>query len=399
MFFRGLLAFLAVVLLAPLALYAGELTGYVALENRAFLHAPTFSEQDMNSGPSLVLEPEYYHVTSDNKNTFTFRPFAHLDSYDEKRNHWDIRQLDWLYAEDEWEARLGVSKVFWGVTESNHLVDIINQIDAVEGVDGEDKLGQPMVQFGFFKEWGSLRLFYLPYFRTRTFAGADGRLRSEKPVEEDYTTYDSDAGRWNPDVAIRYTNTFGDLDLGLAHFSGTSREPVFVERINADGQAVFNPHYDIIDQTSADIQYTKEGWLWKLEAITRTGQGRRFAAFTGGVEYTIYGIVGSNMDLGVLTEYQFDDRSGDAPGTFADNDIFAGLRLTFNDIDDTAILGGFSVDSNTQAMFTFLEAEKRIGNNWKASLDARIFSNIKHDDPEGGFRNDDHLQLTIARYF
>ena len=41
---------------------------------------------------------------------------------------------------------VGAAKVFWGTAESRHLVDIINQTDAVEDIDEEDKLGQPMVK-------------------------------------------------------------------------------------------------------------------------------------------------------------------------------------------------------------------------------------------------------------
>lgn len=385
--------------LSPVISFAGELTGFVAMDNRLFFESPSFAAQRMGSGLSLVLEPEYYHVTEDGKNTITFHPFARLDYHDEKRNHWDIRQLDIVHAQEDWELKAGISKVFWGVTESNHLVDIINQTDAIEDFDGEDKLGQPMVQLGLFKDWGRMRLFYLPYFRERTFAGQDGRLRGEKPVESDFTTYDANAKEWHPDFALRYDKTLGNWDIGIAHFSGTSREPVFIERVNADGQSILNPHYDLIDQTSADIQYTNEGWLWKLEGMTRTGQGRRFAAFTGGVEYTLYSIVESNMDLGLLTEYQFDDRSGQAPATSADNDIFAGLRLTFNDTQDTAILGGASFDNNTSGMFLFLEAERRVGNNWKIELESRIPTNIKSTAPESAIRNDSHIQLRLARYF
>ena len=393
----------AALLSALLSVIAGhasaELTGFAALETRAFFHAPAHNLQEMNNGSTLVLEPEYYHVTSDEKNIFTFRPFARIDTYDKKRSHWDVRQLDWVYAESNWEIRAGASKVFWGVAESNHLVDIINQTDAVEDADGEDKLGQPMVQLGVFRDWGNLRMFYLPYFRERTFAGVEGRLRGDKPVETDNATYDAKAKEWHPNVAARYEKALGNWDVGLAHFSGTSREPGLVAAQNADGDDIMIPHYDLIDQTSADIQYTKEGWLWKLETMTRTGQGNRFAAFTGGVEYTLYSILESDMDLGLLTEYQFDDRSSKAPGTLADNDIFAGMRLTFNDIQDTAILGGASVDNNTQATFFFVEAERRIGNSWKIELNARISANIESSDPEYGFRQDDHVQLRIAKYF
>jgi hypothetical protein len=372
----------------PFIANSGELTGFVAVENRTFFNAPVSAAQDMSSGPTIILDPEYYHVTEDNKDTITFHPFAHFDPNDGNRNHWDIRQLDWLHVGGD-----------WGVTESNHLVDVINQTDNVEDIDGEDKLGQPMVQVGMFKDWGSLRFFYLPYFRERTFAGTVDRLRGELPVETDNSTYDAKAKEWHPDFAMRYNKSLGNWDVGISHFSGTSREPTFSSIVNADGQQVLVPHYDLIDQTGTDIQYTKEGWLWKIEAMTRTGQGDRFAAFTGGVEYTLYSIIDSNMDLGLLAEYQFDDRSSRAPQTFSDNDVFGGLRLTFNDIQDTAILAGASVDNNTQATFYFIEAERRIGNSWKAELNARIFSNIESAAPESGIRKDDLIQLRLSKYF
>ena len=43
----------------------------------------------------------------------------------------------------------GVRRVFWGVAESNHLVDVINQTDAIENPDQEDKLGQPMLNLAY----------------------------------------------------------------------------------------------------------------------------------------------------------------------------------------------------------------------------------------------------------
>ena len=54
---------------------------------------------------------------------------------------------------------MGIDKVFWGVIESRHLVDYINQTDGVEDVDGEDKLGQPMINLGLQRDWGDLIFF------------------------------------------------------------------------------------------------------------------------------------------------------------------------------------------------------------------------------------------------
>ncbi len=69
--------------------------------------------------------------------------------------HWDIRELSWIHVGNGWESRVGIRKVFWGVTEGRHLVDIINQTDQVDQVDGEEKLGQPMINLSTVRDWGS----------------------------------------------------------------------------------------------------------------------------------------------------------------------------------------------------------------------------------------------------
>ena len=77
-------------------------------------------------------------------------------------------------GDGEWELRVGVDRVFWGVAESQHLVDIINQVDFVEHPDGESKLGQPMVHLTWSGDWGALELFGLSGHRARTFPGPVG---------------------------------------------------------------------------------------------------------------------------------------------------------------------------------------------------------------------------------
>ena len=94
------------------------------------------------------------------------------------------------------------------------------------------------------------------------------------------------------DFAVRSSKVFGDLDIGITHFHGTSREPRF-NRVSNGGQTVFRPQYDLIDQTGLDAQLTIGPWLWKLEAMTRSGHGDRFVAGVGGVEYTLFQIVGA----------------------------------------------------------------------------------------------------------
>ncbi|MFQ5572080.1 MAG: hypothetical protein ACE5G0_20580, partial [Rhodothermales bacterium] len=205
---------------------AGELSGFVAVDMRLFPNSPSFPEQSGNTvSPSGLFQPEYRYEWNEANDRLTVIPFARLDFDDEERRHFDLRELNWLHVGPNWDLRIGVGKVFWGVTESRHLVDIINQTDLVEDPDGEDKLGQPMLKLALLRTWGTFDLFVLPRFRERTFPGPNGRLRAAIPVDTDRPVYESSLEEWHPDLAARWSHVLGDWDIGLAHFWGTSREP------------------------------------------------------------------------------------------------------------------------------------------------------------------------------
>ena len=121
-----------------------------------------------------------------------------------------------------------MGKVFWGVTEAVHLVDIVNQTDLVESLDGEEKLGQPMIDLSLIRDWGVVDLFVLPWFRERTFPSEDGRPRFAIPIDTHDPIYESSAEQHHVDFAARWSNSIGEWDIGLSYFYGTSREPRFV---------------------------------------------------------------------------------------------------------------------------------------------------------------------------
>lgn len=393
--------------LAALALFGianaqaerSEWSGYVAVETRYFPHTPQFPDQFDGWQTSLALEPEYYRQWDDGRQSFTFKPFVRLDQRDAERSHADIRELTWLRAGDDWELRLGVRKVFWGVTESVHLVDIINQTDGVENPDTEDKLGQPMINLGLIRDWGNLDLFVLTGFRERTFPGRDGRLRSQPVVDTDLARYESAAEDKHIDLAVRWFRTLGDWDMGLAHFHGTSREPLLEPTLNAQGQTVLAPRYNIIDQTSLDLQAIMGDWLWKLEWISRDGMGDRYTAAAGGFEYTFVGAFDSAVDLGWIAEYLFDDR-GDRASTLFQDDVTLGLRVSMNDAQSTEILFGMTIDRlDTQQRFYNLEVSRRLGERMKLSIEARFNSGLDSNSPFSSLRRDDYLQAELAWYF
>lgn len=374
----------------------GEWSGNVAVEGRLFFEDALEGRQH-GSNLSLSAQPEYYIEWDNRQQSFLFAPFVRFDQGDPERSHGDIRELTWMKVAETWELRLGVRRVFWGVTESQHLVDIINQTDLVENPDGEDKLGQPMVNFAWIQDWGTVDLFWMPYFRERTFPGPEGRLRGGPPVDTDKAQYADDVGQWNKDWAVRYSHTTGDWDFGVYHFSGVSRDPDFLPVLDGRGDAILIPRYVGIDQTGLDAQATKGDTLWKLEAIYRNGQGNYFA-LTGGFEHTLYGLAESEKDLGLLIEYLWDERGDDAPVLFED-DLFLGARLTLNDADSTEVLVGVIQDLDTSARLFNIEASTRLWESWKLSLEGRYFGNFDPPRPQNGLRNDSYLQTEMAWFF
>jgi hypothetical protein len=370
--------------------------GSVGAESRWFVNSPQFPGQMSGLQNAFLATPELRYRSDDRRNLVRIVPNIRIDSRDRERNLFDLTEFSWTWIGDEWETVLGFNKVFWGVTESRHLVDIINQTDAAEDIDGEEKLGQPMFNLSTQRDWGRVSAFMLTGFRERTFPGRHGRLRTPLPVDTDNPEYESGADEFHIDLALRYSHYIGDWDVGAYLFHGTGREPRLV--LNGAGDALL-PFYDQITQLGTDLQYTRDAWLWKFEGILRSGQGKTFAASVAGFEYTIYQVGDSVADLGLLLEYLYDGRDGEAPATLFDNDVFAGARLSLNDTHDTSALIGFIVDVEDQSTSFSVEAERRIGESWKIELESRWFRNAAADNLLRFIKDDDFVMLRLRRYF
>ena len=389
------LLFSSLTLTAPLMAF--EINGHISVEGRLFAHSPLYPDQEKNNA-SIALEPEFYHAW-DKDHSITFVPFLRIDNSDSERTHFDIRELNFLLLGNPWELRIGIGKVFWGVTEFVHLVDIINQTDFLEDIEGEDKLGQPMAHLSAPTDWGVLDFFVLPYFRERTFPGRDGRLRPEVIIDTDNPLYESGAEENHVDFAFRYSQIFDFGDIGIYYFKGTSRDPLVLPSVNTKGQPVLLPYYQQMDQVGMDLQIVSGNWLWKLETLYQDNQTKSYYAATGGFEYTFVGIGDSMIDLGIITEFVYDDR-GDKATTSFEKDLLLGLRLGFNDTAGTELLAGLSYDMDSKGNVLRFETSRRITDNIKIFLEGWVFFDT---DPEDfslySIREDDFIRLQLFYYF
>ena len=384
--------------LSPLLVAAdrgGEFSGELSFEARSYLERGAYGNTGLGDF-SIILQPEYAVAWEEDRKVVSFEPFIRFSSLDDERTHGDIRELSFVGSWDLFELRIGISKVFWGVTESQHLVDVINQTDLVESPDGEDKLGQPMVNFVYVNEYGNFEFFILPYFRERTFSGYDGRFRTNLVVDGESPIYLHGDEESHIDGAIRWSHYLGGLDWAISYFEGTDREPTL--KANLIGTKLV-PVYGQSKQASLELQYVVGDWLLKSEVLSKdSDQNGNYWAMVAGFEYTFANYY-QGMDVGVLYEYLYDDR-GESSGSGLDDASFVGSRIALNDEKSLEFLVGGIVEHETGKLSNaFIESSRRINENWKWTIEGSFFAKPKSGSFLEKIKRDDYLQGSLSYFW
>ena len=343
------------------------------------------------------------YVEDDEGRSITVTPFYRFDAVDRERTRADLRDAYLLVYGDagdgEWELRLGFDRVFWGVTESRSLVDIVNQTTLTDSPGDETKLGQPMAHVTLSGDAGVFEAFAMTWHRPRTLPGRKGRLRGRAIVSNDEVSYESAAEEWHVDLAGRYANSFGPFDVGLSVFDGTSREPTL--QFTPGGLVA---HYEQIRQFGLDAQYTSGPWLLKLEAIHRSGarnlrlEEEDYAAFVTGVEYTIWSLWDTDADLSLIAEWNRDDRGRWATNTF-ENDLLLATRIGLNDEMSTEFFISVFSSLEDDSRVVSGEFKRRLDDNWFMSIEGTAYANIATSDLLHDVRRDSFIGLNLDYSF
>ncbi len=393
-----------------------EVSSRFSLESRWYPESALHPGQRSHAS-GFTAEPEFY-AEDEQGRSLTVSPFIRYDSADTRRSHVDLREAFLLlYGEagdGEWELRLGVDRVAWGVAEVRNLVDIVNQTDLIESPDEKTKLGQFMAHGTWSGDWGALELFLVPWHRERTFPGPKGRLRSVPVVDEDETTYDSAAGERHLDWAVRYSGSFGLVDLGFSYFDGQSREPALLpaEFLPIPGvgpvPTALHPHYEKIRQFGLDAQLTTGPWLLKLEGIRRLGASNRstlahpfgeeddYGAWILGGEYAFYSVFDTEAEIALLAEWHWDGRGPERATNAFENDLFLAARLALNDVESTEFTVSVVEDLDHAGRLFGFEAKRRLDDNWSLELEGTVFQGIGWaGDSLYGVRRDSFIALSL----
>lgn len=390
-----MLLFLSLLFLCTSYSSAGEISAELSIEGRFFNESPKYSDQEKEDF-TFIFKPEYTHSWNEDRDVVTVIPYFRNNTVDPEKNLIDLRELSYVGVKEKLEWRVGVSKVFWGVVESRHLVDVINQVDLVANLDLETRLGQLMINPTYFSSIGNFSYFLLPHFRERTFPGESGRLRFEIPIDNEAAEFSSNDKEKHIDHALRWSHYYGDLEWAISYFKGTDREPQF--KLNSSFDRLI-PFYVQTEQVGIELQYLKGSTLYKGEILQKDSEFVPF--YTSGIigfEHTISNIYGGK-DIGFLYEYIYDDRFENSSFGFY-NLSFMGIRFAFNDADSTEILaGGFISNHSSKVASIRLEGSKRLKNNMKLTLE---FNSVEQPDEKSllyQVKQDDYLQCKISYYF
>ncbi|ROH91872.1 hypothetical protein ED208_05710 [Stagnimonas aquatica] len=377
--------------------------------------------------------------------------FVRADAREDARSRADLREAYYEAQAGLLTTRLGARRVYWGVAESRHLVDTLNQSDLADDLDGETKLGQPMLEFVFGGETTALSLYALPGFRERRLPGPGGPIVYPFPLAPEETRIEAGAGLLHADYAARASGQFGDLDLALSWFDGIGREPdilpclrqgsgfpgtedeancallesvtaaaprrnLLTPLLQALGLAPSNaeiaaeleqrayanlvlvPVYQRERRLGLEAQYIHEALALKFEGLVRDTRSARSYAAVAGFEYNLSGLFGSAQDLGLIVEALRDTQPGLLSARY-DHEVFLGGRWSLNDVAGSQALGGVLIDSTGAGQTWSLEASRRLGDDWKLGLRLRAFTGGDPSDLANVVKDADELRLTLERYF
>ena len=366
-----------------------KVSGWLESEFRVFPHDGLYAEQ-RRTYPALGGEVRLTGAVS-GAHHWAVTGFARGDVEDGHRSHVEIREATWTWQPASWQLRAGILTNFWGVTESNRLVDVVNQRDEREAPDMDSKLGQPGVAFTAPAGGGTLEVLALTYHRPRAFGLGAGRFRPP-PTFVVEPLYESAAGRDRIDWAGRWSTRAGALDVGVSHFWGTAREP------SSRGAATAQPRYAVINQTGLDAQLTLGALLLKAEAVRRQEDGTTIGAATTGAEYVFGDVASTGGDVVIFAELALDERRARTP-TGLDRDLFLAVRWHPNDAAGTELAVGGTLDLTSGAHIVRLEGSRRWSASWRVVGEVHLIGGQRPSELGYMMRRDSFVRAAIARHF
>ncbi|MFT6897259.1 MAG: hypothetical protein ACJA13_001665 [Paraglaciecola sp.] len=281
------------------------------------------SGQTEDSAYSTLMLKIESQLSFDVANQLRWQLKGFVTTSDNSESAWDIQDFYWRWHNKNVVLDVGFTRDFWGVTESRHLVDVINQVDLRFDRFADARLSQPMVKVDYRQVGSTLSFYLLPCYRA--LPQLDLGLNSDE--RQSFTRIDcgKDNGELPWSAAVRWAKVTGEVDWGLAFYQGVSREPYAGFKPNS----VLVDAYPDVSRATVDMQWTNESLLLKGEALLQHSPYGDAAAIIGGFEYSYATLFDGELDLSLLMEYLHDSRCRQIAFSCA---TMVGVRWLGNDV-------------------------------------------------------------------
>jgi hypothetical protein len=378
-----------------------EFKGDVDLSAQYYFKKPDEKNKD-NYTASTRLEMAYTHEDLQIKaNIFAQQDYYDLTNSPQETQRSFVR-LDELYLQYDMENDqliVGKNIKFWGALEVRNITDGFNPLDLRSDPFSKDKLGVWNLSFTHYTENGELSFIlkgyeqgramsaypYVYYFFPKNINTPQGAI----PLVYNDTLITQE-GSMRPSYYISYsgsTDTTYPLDYAVIFENGYDSQRYYSITPN-DPTLKTQENAYIVNKISTYNTLVIDNTLYKLEAlyadVQKSDENNVSSYFHlgVGVEHTLTQIY-KEADLGFIGEYYYYDTLDSDKKTDLElfetfqNDLFLGLRYSFNQGDDASVVGGAIVDLDYNEQVYYFEYESRIADTIKLNFDYRYIQPSK----------------------
>jgi len=360
-----------------------EVSGHLDLDSQAYLTSPdTKHENSFTLKQTLEFKYENDALTAFAK-VYAQEDYYDLSSDESEHNDRTFARLDELFLKydfDESALQAGKDIKFWGALELQNIVDGFNPNELRDDMFKVNKLGVWNASYSYYTDSGEVSAIVKLYEQDQSMASAPYVYY----LFPDFVSYDDDLvtsdGAYQPSLYLLYsgsTDTEYALDFSFIYEHGYDSQRYFsAPAPQAPTEFVANAY--IVDKFMTYNTLVVDSTLIKLEALYAKVSDDDFvgdyAHIAFGVEHTLENFYDS-ASLGLIAEYYkyetFEDDKYDDLELFQvmQNDLFLGLRYSFNSSDGSSIVGGVVEDSEYDERTYYLKYESRFINTFKVELD------------------------------
>jgi hypothetical protein len=359
---------------------AWDLTGSTALENESFLNKG-MGKHDQSLTVKQSIELDYA------KGDFKFftKLYAQGDLDDTKRStdktKRSFARVDEFYLSREFydgasKLLLGKKIRHWGALEAKNITDVFNPLDMRNSSDAKDKLGVWNTQFSYYTDNGELSLIVKHYEQDQKisaqpygyyFLPATMRF-DERLVLEEKRNY--------PTTYISYTaSTEWDnaLDYALIFQHGYDSQKLYT--LKSTTPLILQANSYLVNKFLTYNTMVVGATLLKAELVyadvLHNSAVSDYVHAALGFEHEIERFLQSDGKLGLIAEYYHYETLEANKKTDLDlyevfqNDLFIGMRFTFNDVDNSSFLMGAVIDTEYDESAFSAEYQTRLKGGFK----------------------------------